>query len=642
MGNFRAIIVYLAAAALLSAFRPCFCAEGAGSGDVEGDYVRYIALKTSDGLLAKGETREAFAYIDSVLPKVPEKDKLPFLLIKIETALIDSGRGTRDGFRTHMSGLLADGKYSEAIDLAGATLSVARPSSPANIDNYVWIMTMLADAYHRAGDPGSAISTLSQTQSLKDTYELHVAKASIYASEGKFKEAEQEYSTAVRLNPCEPGIYEAKAWNLRTLGRIRDAENDLRTGLALDPDNPRLLKAVAYHYRDRRYYGKSLEYTGRYLDAVNPEKTKYLENRDLRDIYFKTDFDGYRVTPYLSGSVSNEFYSEISNIENMLRGTKSSGVDVEDPNELQAMHNTRRDKVDAKITYQPQKYFPLAHFYYEIDKSFARIDPLVEKQRTYYMLELENTFYTPLLGDLTVYPYFKYAYLQGSDIDIRSAFTSEFNIDMYSPAVRALACPVFGKFYIESEYVYGYGDFVSSNRDLDTHQARLKLTNIFSDTSWHSAELTANYTIQHPSEDSDLRFQFISELDKRLSGRLRWVMLNKFIYHKDYLNMQNDQNVVIYRPETGLVYSFNDSLSTKGTIGYFTDFDIKKYNYLTSDISLSYKGKLSPMVLRGNNAVRYDTPIEFTVGYRNDNFLEFPDVARTNFNSVYCRAKLFW
>jgi hypothetical protein len=48
------------------------------------------------------------------------------------------------------------------------------------------------------------------------------------------------------------------------------------------------------------------------------------------------------------------------------------------------------------------------------------------------------------------------------------------------------------------------------------------------------------------------------------------------------------------------------------------------------------------MVLRGNNAVRYDTPIEFTVGYRNDNFLEFPDVARTNFNSVYCRAKLFW
>ncbi|MDD5269863.1 MAG: hypothetical protein PHE80_01590 [Candidatus Omnitrophica bacterium] len=642
MENFRAIIVYLAAAALLSAFHPCFSAEGAGGGDVEGDYMRYIALKTSDGLLAKGETREAFAYIDSVLPKVPEKDKLFFLLIKIETALIDSGRGTREGFRTHMSVLLADGKYSEAIDLAGATLSVARPSSPANIDNYIWIMTMLADAYHRTGDPGSAINTLSQAQSLKDTYELHAAKASIYASEGKFKEAAQEYSEAVRLNPGEPGIYEAKAWNLRTLGRVRDAENDLLAGLALDPDNPRLLKAAAYHYRDRRYYRKSLEYAGRYLDTANPEKTKYLENRDLRDIYFKTDFDGYRVTPYLSGSVSNEFYSEISNIENMIRGTKSSGINVEDADELQVPHNTRRDKVNAKITYQPQKYFPLAHFYYEIDKSFARIDPLVEKQRTYYMLELENTFYTPLLGDLTVYPYFKYAYLQGSDIDIRSAFTSEFNIDMYSPAVRALACPVFGKFYIESEYVYGYGDFVSSNRDLDTHQARLKLTNIFSDTSWHSAELTANYTIQHPSEDSDLRLQFISELDKRLSKSLRWVMLNKFIYHKDYLNMQNDQNVVIYRPETGFVYSFNDSFSTKGTIGYFTDFDIKKYNYLTSDISLSYKGKLSPMVLRGNNAVRYDTPMEFTVGYRNDNFLEFPADARTNFNSVYCRARLFW
>ncbi|HRZ67865.1 MAG TPA: tetratricopeptide repeat protein, partial [Candidatus Omnitrophota bacterium] len=246
MGNSRATLILLAVAALLSVFRPCLCAENADGRDVESYYMRYIALKTIDGFLANGGTREAFAYIDSVLPKVPEKDKLPFLLMKIETALIDSGRGTREGFRAHMSGLLAAGEYSEAIDLAGATLSVALPSSPAKIDNYVWIMTMLADAYHRIGDPASAINTLSKAQSLKDTYELHVAKGSIYASEGKFKEAEQEYAIAVKLNSNEPGIYEAKAWNLRTLGRIRDAENDLQAGLALDPDNPRLLKATAY------------------------------------------------------------------------------------------------------------------------------------------------------------------------------------------------------------------------------------------------------------------------------------------------------------------------------------------------------------------------------------------------------------
>lgn len=136
--------------------------------------------------------------------------------------------------------------FQRAIDLA------PQSQFSANASNY------LAMAYLKLNDTDKAIEAYNKWMKLNsDQADPHIKLGNLYFSLGRHKEAEKEYSEAVRIDPNANNIYSlGQAYLFQD--RFREAEAEFRKVQRLKPE------------KSNGYYGLGLFYSrqGRYEKAI--------------------------------------------------------------------------------------------------------------------------------------------------------------------------------------------------------------------------------------------------------------------------------------------------------------------------------------------------------------------------------------
>ena len=177
---------------------------------------------------------------------------------------------------------LANRALSNGIDLymrkdyEGAAKEFQRsiglaPQSQHSVDasNY------MANAYLQLNQTEKAIKAYKTSISLNPYRDdTHIMLGNLYFSEKRYKESENEYKEAIRLNPTENNYYSLGQAYLE-LGQYNDAENQFNTVKRLAPDSP------------NGNYGLGLAYSrqGRFEDAIHQFKEAIGIENELYDAY---------------------------------------------------------------------------------------------------------------------------------------------------------------------------------------------------------------------------------------------------------------------------------------------------------------------------------------------------------------------
>ncbi len=513
-----------------------------------------------------------------------------------------------------------------------------------NIDNnYEWAMLILAKIFIKEGRISEANEIIDKIQGIRDTYEVHLLRGEVLRSRNRYKEADKEYQKAISLNPAMPYLHEIRAWNLRNFD-MKESELELKRALALSPEDPHLLMALSYHYRSRRLYKEGNMYLKKAVGKADDEEFADI-NRNIRNDYFsQTGTSGYHFGLPASVSFGYRYEPELSNIENMIRGLRFDKVS-RDSEDLPPAQLTKGNFVESNVNLNFSN-LPLIHNYFSYDRKIDRQDPLVEDIELINRTELEHTFPDTFMGDITVFPYFKYAYLHGSNFSIDKIFQSDFRIDIYNFGIRALPAWIFEDIGVklETEYVFGVGDYRDAPDHFRSHQLRARLLKEFPDKSYFFCDGEVYYSIQGPDYPNyDYRYKGVLFFDKNIHNeKLRIFAELEAVYHLDTIKTGPDIDTIIIKPRGGIKFKLNDIFSLRASGSYFHCPGYDTFDYWELRGEFVYKDFVrNEQVIEGRE-ISFQNPVEFIIGYKADIFPRFPRSRDKNLTTVYCESRYFW
>jgi tetratricopeptide (TPR) repeat protein len=160
--------------------------------------------------------------------------------------------------------------YEGAIEEFQRSIGLAPTSDFAVVSAHY-----MASAYLQLNDTKGAAEAYETAINLDPNRDdSHVKLGNLYFSEGRFKEAEQEYKEAVRLFPSANNHYSlGQAYLSQEL--YNDAENQFNEVIRLEPESP------------NGYFGKAqaLSNKGLYQDAIYKFQKALQHDRQLYDAY---------------------------------------------------------------------------------------------------------------------------------------------------------------------------------------------------------------------------------------------------------------------------------------------------------------------------------------------------------------------
>ncbi|MDD5644511.1 MAG: hypothetical protein PHO00_03585, partial [bacterium] len=513
-----------------------------------------------------------------------------------------------------------------------------------NIDgDYEWAMLILAKIFIKDGRIDEANEIIDKIQRIRNTYEVHLLRGEVLRSQNRHKEADKEYGDAIRLNPYMPYLHEIRAWNLRNFD-MKESELELKKALALAPENPHLLMATSYHYRSRRLYKDGNVYLKKAVQKADDEEFADI-NRNIRSDYFsQTGTSGYHFGLPVSVSFGYKYEPELSNIENMIRGLRFDKVSRESK-DLPPAQLTKGNFVESNVNFNFSN-LPLIHNYFSYDRKINREDPLVEDIELTSRTELEHTFPDTFIGDITVFPYFKYAYLHGSNFSIDKIFQSDFRIDIYNFGVRALPAWIFQDIGVklETEYAFGVGNYRDNPDHFRSHQLRARLLKEFPDKSYFFCDGEVYYSRQGPDfPNYDYRYKGVLFFDQNINNeKLRIFAELEAVYHLDTVKTGPDINTTIIKPRAGMKFKINDIFSLRASGSYFFCPGYDTFDYWELRGEFVYKDFVRNEQVVEGREINFQNPVEFVIGYKVDIFPKFPRSRDKNLNTVYCESRYFW
>ncbi|HOW88559.1 MAG TPA: hypothetical protein PKV84_07905, partial [Candidatus Omnitrophota bacterium] len=395
----------------------------------------------SDALATEGKTGEALAPLNRSLGQSPSD---PVLLAAKANVLL----------RTRA--------YEETTNICRQII--------AKDPNYDWPVKILVRSLLDQKRYQEALKELAQAESfLKEDYTLAILEGEALQGLRKYQEAAEAFDRAALMKPDDVGLYEIKAWNLRLMGKIHDSEKELQKALALQPYNQRLLVVMANHYRERRYYRKSLDYLREAIKACGQSSCPEIDQVFSKDFFYGTGISGLQLFGGggfgVSSAIRDEYTGEFSNVENILRGLRSQNANAAEEDTLAVPRMTPQN-IFQSVTHIRLPKFPLIHFYSNYNQRFNKKDTSIEHLNHEYRLELEETLRIPRIGDVTFFPYYKYLYTRGANFEVQELLGSDFKINVHSFGLRNLFVPVFGKYLIETEYSFGLGYYCAASASI--------------------------------------------------------------------------------------------------------------------------------------------------------------------------------
>jgi tetratricopeptide (TPR) repeat protein len=179
----------------------------------------------------------AFAYLETLRPAEPELEA---------RQLFCAGRA-----------LVVDGKYEQAAEVLGKA---------AGLDpRAAYIQNALGVAYERLNRNRDAARFFQSAASLAPAWALpHLHLGLQYQAQGE-KSAEQEFKTAVQLDPRQPLLRQALAQYYRMTGRNPDAERELTTLVQIAPNYAPAYRELGQLYECTREYARAAEAFENYL-----------------------------------------------------------------------------------------------------------------------------------------------------------------------------------------------------------------------------------------------------------------------------------------------------------------------------------------------------------------------------------------
>ena len=179
----------------------------------------------------------AFAYLETLRPAEPQLEA---------KQLFCTGRA-----------LVVDGKYEQAA----AALDKAAAFDP----RAAYVQNALGVAYERLNKNRDAMHFFQSAASLAPAWALpHLHLGLQYQAQGE-KSAEQEFKTAVQLDPRQPLLREALAEYYRTRGRNQDAEQELSKLVQVAPGYAPAYREIGQLYEITRDYTRAAEAFENYL-----------------------------------------------------------------------------------------------------------------------------------------------------------------------------------------------------------------------------------------------------------------------------------------------------------------------------------------------------------------------------------------
>jgi len=155
--------------------------------------------------------------------------------------------------------LVVDGKFQQA---AAVLEQAAAVDSRAG-----YIQNALGISYERLNKNREAVRAFQSAARLSPAWALPHLHLGLQYQERGDKNAEQEFKTAVALDPRQPFLRETLATYYRGRGELSEAERELMALLETNPGYANAYRELARVYESRREYGRAADALENYLNA---------------------------------------------------------------------------------------------------------------------------------------------------------------------------------------------------------------------------------------------------------------------------------------------------------------------------------------------------------------------------------------
>ena len=155
--------------------------------------------------------------------------------------------------------LVVDGKFQQA---AAVLEQAAAVNSRAG-----YIQNALGISYERLNKNREAVRAFQSAARLSPAWALPHLHLGLQYQERGDKNAEQEFKTAVALDPRQPFLRETLAIYYRGRGELSEAERELMALLETNPGYANAYRELAGVYESRREYGRAADALEDYLNA---------------------------------------------------------------------------------------------------------------------------------------------------------------------------------------------------------------------------------------------------------------------------------------------------------------------------------------------------------------------------------------